>query len=162
TNGLENERTHNDPGGGEMHKKRRSALFVGAVVAALIAAGAAQAGSVVTVMTRNLYFGADLGPVVRADSPGPFFASVGSAYDVEAPGIFPSGFVDVRLTQHEVILARGGAGLLVSNPQTGQYGARASIPTALGIPIELPWSWASVDVTKGGKRFRFATTHLDP
>jgi endonuclease/exonuclease/phosphatase family metal-dependent hydrolase len=30
------------------------------------------------------------------------------------------------------------------------------------VPVALPWAWASVDVTRGGQSFRFATTHLDP
>ena len=82
-------------------------------------------------------------------------------YDVEAPGLFPTGFRDVRLTQREVILARRDGALKLSNAQSGQYVARISVPTPRG-PIELPWAWASVDVTFHGQSFRFATTHLDP
>jgi endonuclease/exonuclease/phosphatase family metal-dependent hydrolase len=71
--------------------------------------------------------------------------------------------MDVRLTQHEVILARSGRGLTLSNPRSGRYPAEIPpLMTAVGVPVELPWSWASVDVTKGGRTFRFATTHLDP
>jgi endonuclease/exonuclease/phosphatase family metal-dependent hydrolase len=82
--------------------------------------------------------------------------------DIEAPGLFPAGLVDVRLTQREVILVRKSAGLKLTNPQGGQYAARLTIPTIIGVPVSLPWAWASVDATLGGHAFRFATTHLDP
>lgn len=87
--------------------------------------------------------------------------AMATGYDVEAPGAFAAGLMDVRLTQREVILARRGAGLRVDNPQGGQYAARLTIPT-VGGPVSLPWAWASVDVTVAGEVFRFATTHLDP
>ena len=82
--------------------------------------------------------------------------------DIEAPGLFPTGFVDVRLTQREVILARKAPGLKLTNAQGGQYAAYVTVPTIIGVPVALPWAWASVDVTRSGRSFRFATTHLDP
>jgi hypothetical protein len=82
--------------------------------------------------------------------------------DIEAPGLFPTGFVDVRLTQREVILARKSPGMKLTNAQGGQYAAYVTVPTIIGVPVALPWAWASVDVTRGGQSFRFATTHLDP
>lgn len=82
--------------------------------------------------------------------------------DIEAPGLFPTGFVDVRLTQREVILARKSPGLKLTNAQGGQYAAFVTVPTILGVPVALPWAWASVDATFHGQSFRFATTHLDP
>jgi hypothetical protein len=82
--------------------------------------------------------------------------------DIEAPGMFPTGFVDVRLTQREVILARKSPGLRLTNAQGGQFAAFVTVPTIIGVPVALPWAWASVDVTRNGHEFRFATTHLDP
>ena len=82
--------------------------------------------------------------------------------DIEAPGLFPNGLVDVRLTQREVILARKTPGLKLTNAQGGQYAAYLTVPTVIGVPVALPWAWASVDVTRSGQSFRFATTHLDP
>ena len=70
--------------------------------------------------------------------------------------------MDVRLTQREVILARKSPGLKLSNAQSGQYAAYVTVPTVIGVPVALPWAWASVDVTRNGRSFRFATTHLDP
>lgn len=198
-------------------------------------------GGELTVMTRNLYFGTDLGPVIAATTPTEFFTRVAAAltqsqatdfagraeawadeieqarpdlvglqeavlwrtqtpadfsatpnattveadfvelllaelrsrglkyevvivqngYDIEAPGLFASGFKDVRLTQREVILARKTGALKVTNAQGGQYAARISIPTVIGVPVALPWAWASVDAKFHGRSFRFATTHLD-
>jgi Endonuclease/Exonuclease/phosphatase family len=82
--------------------------------------------------------------------------------DVEAPGLFPTGLVDVRLTHREVILARKSPGLKLTNAQGGQYASYLTVPTVIGVPVALPWAWASVDVTRSGRSFRFATTHLDP
>src|SRR5438046_291589 len=63
-----------------------SAVVVTAVVALLAAlAGAsgarADSGTTVTVMTQNLYFGADLTPVIQTTTPAAFFAAVGVAYN---------------------------------------------------------------------------------
>jgi hypothetical protein len=85
-----------------------------------------------------------------------------TGFDIEAPGLFPTGLVDVRLTQREVILVRKSAGLKLTNAQGGQYAAFLTIPTIVGVPVSLQWAWASVDATLGGHAFRFATTHLDP
>jgi Endonuclease/Exonuclease/phosphatase family len=82
--------------------------------------------------------------------------------DIEAPGLFATGLVDVRLTHREVILARKSLGLKLTNAQGGQYAAYVTVPTVIGVPVALPWAWASVDATRGGQAFRFATTHLDP
>jgi endonuclease/exonuclease/phosphatase family metal-dependent hydrolase len=54
------------------------------------------------------------------------------------------------------------AGLKLTNAQSGQYAAFLTVPTVIGVPVSLPWAWASVDATLGGHAFRFATTHLDP
>lgn len=206
------------------------------------AAVAQSGGNELTVMTRNLYFGTNLDPVIAAQTQLEFFTRVAAAltqaqatdfagrakawaaeidsarphliglqeavlwrtqspadfspvpnattveadfvalllaelrarglkyevviaqtgYDIEAPGLFATGFKDVRLTQREVILARKDGGLKLSNAQGGQYAARITIPTIIGVPVPLPWAWASVDATFHGQSLRFATTHLDP
>jgi len=85
-----------------------------------------------------------------------------TGFDIEAPGLFPAGLVDVRLTQREVILVRKSAGLKLTNPQGGQYAARLTIPTIIGVPVSLPWAWASVDAihsaaTRSGSRRPIST-----
>lgn len=103
----------------------------------------------------------------RPDGPGQYYelASESTGYDVEAPAAFSPGSIEVRLTQHEAILARMYDGLTLTNAQAQQYvnpGTVETVQTGSGLTFMLPWSWASVDVTKNGQQFRFATTHLDP
>jgi endonuclease/exonuclease/phosphatase family metal-dependent hydrolase len=206
------------------------------------AATARAGGGELTVMTRNLSFGTDLGPIVAATSEFEFVTAVAAAftqaqasdfpgrakawadeieharpdliglqeavlwrtqspadfsptpnatlveadlvglllaelrsrgekydvviaqtgYDIEAPGLYPTGLIDIRLTQREVILARKSPGMKLTKAQGGQYAAYVTVPTIVGVPVALPWAWASVDVTRNGRTFRFATTHLDP
>jgi endonuclease/exonuclease/phosphatase family metal-dependent hydrolase len=227
-----------------MKRSLRLAAAVAAVVALAGLGGTAanaEGSRTVTVMTRNLYFGTDLTPVVDvianpASTPSDVLGAVGNAftsaqatdfagraaawadeiavtrpdlvglqeavqwrtgpllagnastdagdfvqlllaalaargqhyqlatestgYDVEAPGLLPTGLADVRLTQHEAILARTDDGLTLANRQSGQFAAGEALTGNFGT-FALPWSWASVDVTKGGRTFRFLTTHLD-
>ena len=65
--------------------------------------------------------------------------SESTGYDVEAPGLFSTGLMEVRLTQHEAILARVEDGLTVKNALSGQYTAVETIPTAVAT-FTLPWS----------------------
>ena len=218
------------------------ALLVPMLLLVPSAATVRAAGGELTVMTRNLSFGTDLGPILAATNQFEFVTAVAAAYtraqatdfpgrakawadeidharpdlvglqeavlwrtqtpadfsptpnattvqadlvglllaelrsrglkyevaiaqagfDIEAPGLFPAGLVDVRLTQREVILVRKSAGLKLINAQGGQYAAFVTVPTVIGVPVSLQWSWASVDATLNGRSFRFATTHLDP
>jgi Endonuclease/Exonuclease/phosphatase family len=69
----------------------------------------------------------------------------------------PPGF-DARLTTQIAILARSDLGL--SNRQVQGFLANRTYLTAGG-PVTNPRGWASVDVEKNGRKFRFATTHLE-
>ena len=227
---------------GEIARLGRLAVMA-VLVALMLGQGALAtraADDEITVMTRNLYQGADLGPVIAAQTQNEFLRAVAAVlnqaratdfrdrmraiaaeidearpdliglqeavlwrtqspadfsttpnatnvdadllqllldalaarglkyevvviqdgFDVEAPGLFATGLVDVRLTQREVILARKSTPMKLTNVQRGQYAARLTIPT-IGGPVSLPWAWASVDVRLHGHAFRFATTHLD-
>ena len=89
-------------------------------------------------------------------------ASTFTGTDVELPAGLPPT-LDVRLTDHVVVLARTHrkhGHLKLSNPQSGAYAAKLTVTTAAG-PITLPRGWASVDVKLRGERFRFITTHLE-
>src|SRR5262245_14187934 len=88
--------------------------------------------------------------------------SVFTGTDAELPAGLPPT-LDVRLTDHVVVLARADektADLKLSNPQSGRYAAALTVPTVAG-PVTLPRGWASVDVKIRGKSFRFVTTHLE-
>jgi hypothetical protein len=69
----------------------------------------------------------------------------------------PPGF-DARLTTQIAIIARSD--LRLSNRQVQGFLANRTYPTAGG-PVPNPRGWASVDVEKNGRKFRFATTHLE-
>ena len=75
--------------------------------------------------------------------------------------ISPTVIVDARLTTRIAIIARSrGSDLKLSNVQVQGFLRNFSIPT-LGGPVLNARGWVSVDVEKNGRKFRFATTHLD-
>jgi endonuclease/exonuclease/phosphatase family metal-dependent hydrolase len=69
----------------------------------------------------------------------------------------PPGF-DARLTTRIAILARSD--LRLSNREVQGFLINRIYSTAGG-PVPNPRGWASVDVEKIGRKFRFATTHLE-
>lgn len=84
--------------------------------------------------------------------------------DLEAPGLFPTGLMDVRLTDRDAILIKDNLkGLFsTSNPQGGQYLARSALPSPFG-PLSTPRSWVSLDITfDDGRKARIVSTHLEP
>ena len=89
--------------------------------------------------------------------------------DVEVPGFlseadFANGVIsDIRLTEHEVILARTDlktSELKLSNPQSGPFVNNVEFPVGEGTVVVLR-SWVSVDAKVRGKSFRFVSTHLE-
>jgi len=83
--------------------------------------------------------------------------------DVGGPALFPTGFMDVRLTDRNVILAKGDgaiARLGLSNAQSGNYTTNLVVPT-VGGPVQVLEGWASVDVRLAGRTARLITTNLD-
>jgi endonuclease/exonuclease/phosphatase family metal-dependent hydrolase len=79
---------------------------------------------------------------------------------VQAPGRFPFGFMNVRLTDRVAILARTDVPLTISDVQVGNFTHNTVIGTLAGRLVVLG-GWASVDATLGGHTVRFVTTHLD-
>ncbi len=89
----------------------------------------------------------------------PYLAiAVATNVDVEAPSTLG---IDVRFTDRVAILVRSRRDpeLEMSNPQTGNYDARPTVPTFLG-PLPIPDGWASIDARWRSRAFRFVTTHL--
>jgi endonuclease/exonuclease/phosphatase family metal-dependent hydrolase len=161
---------------------------IGVVCPALVAAGGAvpvrgDDGPLVTVMTRNLYFGTSFDHVVAGPDSRAFFLAVAAAFNEAQARDWPARGVAVggrdrekrarsagegavantdplRLLRHSGRKHRAGR-MTLSNPQAAQYAAHISIPTVVG-PIPLRWARASVDGTIAGHALRFASTHRDP
>jgi hypothetical protein len=86
--------------------------------------------------------------------------------DAENPGYTAPGVLqDIRLTDHDVILARTDlldSKLQLSNRQGGNFANYASVPIGnTGQSIKLLRGWNSVDVTLHGQTFRFINSHLE-
>ena len=252
---------------------RRVALPLLAALACLALTGTAQAqivkessgttkkskGTPVTVMTRNLYLGADLGPAIAststesfieanggilrqvdatnfpvrakglakeilekepdlvgmqevalwrsaAPSLGPVFSKMPAAttvkydflalllaqlnkgrthyltvivqpeFDFEAPadangipgdgpggtGLLANAEVNGRLTMRDVILARVGAGVEISKPESDQYTNQLVVKVAGSTEIPIARGWTSVVAkVRDSKPFKFVATHLE-
>lgn len=90
--------------------------------------------------------------------------AIENGYDVEAPGLFgayPTGLRDVRLADHEVLLARTDRGLTIQNAAGVNFTHCLTVNTLAG-PQVLYRGYCKADVTFRGKQFRFITTHLEP
>ncbi|HZO06879.1 MAG TPA: endonuclease/exonuclease/phosphatase family protein [Solirubrobacterales bacterium] len=249
---------------------RTAALALFAAAAALLAclacAGFAEAkpkkdkGTVVNVMTRNLYLGADLGPALSSTSQAAFFEANGGIvrqveatnfpvrakglaaeilenepdlvglqevalwreappsvgpilsgkpsaetvkydflalllaqlnkkgnkykavvvqdeFDFEAPanangvpgdgpgggtGLLANSEVNGRLTMRDVILARVGAGVVTSNPSSGNFVNPLVVKVAGGTEVSVTRGWTAIDAkVRGSKKFHFVNSHLE-
>lgn len=79
--------------------------------------------------------------------------------DVELPmlvGVSPLAFDDIRLTDFDVVLARGDVAL--SNAVAVNYQAKLPVPN---LGLEIPRGYVAVDAVVGSRAYRFATTHLE-
>lgn len=80
--------------------------------------------------------------------------------DVELPMInadSPSGYSDIRVTDFDVILARGD--VAITKKAQGNYQASLVVP---GAGITVPRGWVAVNATVRGRTYRFVNTHLEP
>jgi endonuclease/exonuclease/phosphatase family metal-dependent hydrolase len=95
-------------------------------------------------------------------------------FDLEAPGDengvagdgpaaqgIPNAEINGRLTMRDVILARRGAGVQTSNPQSGNFKTLLAVPI-LGKPLTIKRGWTATDAqVRGSDSFRFVNTHLE-
>jgi endonuclease/exonuclease/phosphatase family metal-dependent hydrolase len=100
-------------------------------------------------------------------------AVVNPEFDFEAPadengvpgdgpnGLIPNAEINGRLTMRDVILAKVGAGVKVSNPKTGHFKTLLSEEIS-GAKVTVTRGWVSVDATVNGSTpFHFVDTHLE-
>jgi hypothetical protein len=80
-------------------------------------------------------------------------ATESTGYDVEAPPLLSSGFADLRVNQHEAVLARTDDRLTLANPRSGQFAVEEMLSGNPGT-VALPWSWASSTRTRTRTRPR--------
>ncbi len=84
----------------------------------------------------------------------------GVAGDGPEPAI-ANAEINGRLTMRDVILARRGAGVQTTNPQSGNFKALLAVPI-LGQPLTIKRGWTATDAkVRGSHQFRFVNTHLE-
>jgi hypothetical protein len=77
-------------------------------------------------------------------------------------GLLANAEVNGRLTMRDVILARVGAGVQVSNPQSANFSHLLIVKVAGSQEIPVTRGWTSVDATvRGSAKFHFVNTHLE-
>jgi endonuclease/exonuclease/phosphatase family metal-dependent hydrolase len=77
-------------------------------------------------------------------------------------GLLANAEVNGRLTMRDVILARIGAGVVTSNPKSGNFSKLLVVKVAGAKEISVTRGWTSVDATvRGSKKFHFVNTHLE-
>ncbi|UCC83619.1 MAG: endonuclease/exonuclease/phosphatase family protein [Gemmatimonadota bacterium] len=82
--------------------------------------------------------------------------AISTGMDVEVPmALSPTEFDDMRLTDHEVILARSGVGIASVDERNFTVNVETPMLTILR-------GWVAVDATIGGETVRFLSTHLEP
>ena len=84
--------------------------------------------------------------------------------DGPPPPIGPLANTEVngRLTMRDVILARVGAGVVTSNPKSGNFSKLLIVKVAGSKEIAVTRGWTSVDAkVRGSKPFHFVNTHLE-
>lgn len=221
--------------------KRLLALFtVVAVLAGCDDAAGPGARGVVAVLTRNLYIGADVDPIVQSQTLNGVLTRVAEAYAtvqatnfperakaladeiaaaqphlvglqevfiirVQSPGDYLTGNAvqattvvydyldllldelalrgldydvvattqgtdielpsatgdDIRVTDREVILARGD--VVIADAGGNVFTTRLTVPIGqTGVSVTILRGWAGVDATVDGLTYRFVSTHLEP
>ena len=77
-------------------------------------------------------------------------------------GVLANAETNGRLTMRDVILARVGAGVKSSNPESNAFGRLLVVKVAGSTEIPVTRGWTSVNATvRGSKPFRFVNTHLE-
>ena len=79
-----------------------------------------------------------------------------ATFDLEMPMLTPEGLVDVRLTDHDVILVRDG--VTAGEATAAKY--KTELPVA-DLGVSVPRGYVAVDVTVSGATYHVVNTHLE-
>lgn len=83
---------------------------------------------------------------------------IGNEADIEAPGLTSTGYMDVRLTDRDVLLAR--VGVSTANPEAHHFATQLQVPIG-GTLVTVERGWVEADATVGARTVHVADTHLE-
>jgi len=89
--------------------------------------------------------------------------AISEGMDVEVPmAVSPTEFDDIRLTDHEVILARNDVGIASVDERNFTVNLEIPLGGEGGPTLTILRGWNSLDATIDGETVRFLSTHLEP
>ena len=86
-------------------------------------------------------------------------ASVVENADIELPAVTTSGLIDLRWTDHDVILVRDG--IQITGESSRNFALNVTIPVGGALPITIQRGWNRVDVMIENQPFHIVNTHLE-
>ncbi len=86
-------------------------------------------------------------------------ASMVQNADIELPAVTNTGLIDVRWTDHDVILVRDG--IQITGETSNNFALNVSIPVGGAMPITIRRGWNRIDVTIDDQPFHLVNTHLE-
>jgi endonuclease/exonuclease/phosphatase family metal-dependent hydrolase len=86
-------------------------------------------------------------------------ASVVENTDIELPAVTGAGLIDLRWTDHDVILVRSG--IQIHDESSNNFAMNVSIPVAGAIPVTIRRGWNRVDITLDDQRYQIVNAHLE-
>jgi endonuclease/exonuclease/phosphatase family metal-dependent hydrolase len=86
-------------------------------------------------------------------------ASVVQNTDIELPAVTTSGLIDLRWTDHDVVLV--GDGVQINGQSSANFAMNVTIPVGGAVPVTIRRGWNRVDVTLEGQPFHIVNAHLE-
>ena len=86
-------------------------------------------------------------------------ASVVQNADIELPAATSTGLIDVRWTDHDVILVRDG--IQITGETSNNFALNVAIPVGGGMPITIRRGWNRVDLVIDDQPFHLVNAHLE-